>query len=60
MKLLSEYCSDNMSKKAKVFFVAEKNYRVIVNDDFGNVYNATFKNLDDAEDYADDWVLKNE
>lgn len=56
MKLISEHYSENLKLTAKIFKMNEKKYRVIVNDDFGNAYNATFENVNTAEQYAEDWV----
>lgn len=60
MKLLSEYVSDDLaeSKTAKVFLKNDENepYHVVVRSDSGTHYSTTFKNLERAEDFAEDWV----
>lgn len=60
MRLLSEYMSEDGTKVAKVFFKSEKEYVVIVKSDTGSYYNTMFTTMRIAEDYAEDWVTKNE
>lgn len=57
MKLLSEYLSDNEKRTAKVFYESKELYIVITKDDMGNHYRTSFLNMQNAEDYAEDWVL---
>ena len=57
MKLLSTYFSDDEKKKADVFRVKEKEYRVVLRDDTGTTYSVTFEAEEDAENYAESWVL---
>jgi hypothetical protein len=60
MKFISEYSSDELTKTAKVYYRDERDFTVIVKSDTGTYYNVSFNNIQDAEDYAEDWVLKNE
>jgi hypothetical protein len=60
MKFISEYSSDKLTKTAKVYYCGERDFTVIVKSDTGTYYNVSFNNIQDAEDYAEDWVLKNE
>ena len=57
MKLLSTYFSDDEKKKADVFRVKEREYRVVLRDDTGTTYSVTFEAEEDAENYAESWVL---
>lgn len=57
MKLLSEYLSEDKSKTAKVYFIDNKAYVVVLKDDMGTHYKTVFTNLQMAEDYAEDYVL---
>ena len=59
MKLISEYLSIDELKSAKVFLtgVSQIPYAVIVKDDTGTHYQATFATLQTAENYAEDWTL---
>lgn len=59
MRLISEYLSVDELKSAKVFLTGteKKPYTVIVKDDSGTHYQATFNTLEAAENYAEDWTL---
>lgn len=57
MKLLSEYLSDDGKKVAKVYYETNQEYIVMVKDDAGNHYRSKFENMQNAEEYAEDWVL---
>ncbi len=57
MKLLSEYMSEDGKKTAKVYFIDQKAYSVVLKDDMGTHYKTVFMNLQMAEDYAEDYVL---
>ena len=57
MKLLSTYFSNDEKKKVDVFRVKEKEYRVVLRDDTGTTYSVTFEAEEDAENYAESWVL---
>jgi hypothetical protein len=57
MPILSNY--QEGTRNAKVYKTATGEYGVIVydaNDDFNGF--ESFHNIDDAEDFAEDWVLK--
>lgn len=62
MRFTSEYLSDDELKSAKVYWAdtdkPEKRYIVIVKDDTGTHYQATFASLQQAENYAEDWTQK--
>lgn len=58
MRLISEYLSDDETKTARVFHRDEKTFVVIVKSDTGTHYNSTFNSLRVAEDFAEDWILK--
>lgn len=59
LRVLSEFYSDDMTRKAKVFVtVGAPDYYVQCTDEFGTSFTSMFDNNNDAEDYADDWVLK--
>jgi hypothetical protein len=60
MRVISEYVSDGMTKTAKVFHRGEGDIMVVVKSDTGSHYNVSFKTIQSAEDYAEDWVMKNE
>jgi hypothetical protein len=60
MKLLSLYYSDDMHKEAQVFFVANEEYRVVVRSDSGTHYSTTFGDENSAEDFAEDWIGRDE
>lgn len=59
MKLISEHLSVDELKTARVFLtgIPQTPYTVIVKDSTGTHYQATFKTIDDAENYAEDWTL---
>ena len=59
MKFISEHLSVDELKSARVFLSgnSETPYMVIVKDDTGTHYQATFNSIERAEDYAEDWVL---
>ena len=58
MKLLSTYYSDDMTKESKVFFVDEKEFRVIVKSDTGTHYSTSFKSEQAADDFAEHWIME--
>ena len=55
---MSEYSNDELTKTAKVYHRGERDFTVIVKSDTGTYYNVSFNNIQDAEDYAEDWVIK--
>ena len=60
MKLISEYMNDDETSTSKVYYRKEKDYVVVVRSDSGTHYSSEFKSLSSAEDYAEDWIFKNE
>lgn len=60
MKQLSVYMSEDGRKEAKVFYKNEKEFVVVAKSDTGSYYNTTFTTLRIAEDFAEDWVIKDE
>ena len=54
MELLSEYYSENGQKRAKIFR-NEKDFVVLIGDS-----KKYYLNEEEAENCAEDWVLKNE
>ena len=60
MKFLSEYVSDDLSesKSAKVFLKNDEDepYHVVVRSDSGTHYSTTFRTIESAENFAEDWV----
>lgn len=60
MRLLSEYVDDDETKTAKVYFKDKETFVVIVRSDTGTHYSSTFDVLRKAEDFAEDWVMKDE
>jgi hypothetical protein len=57
MKFLSEHTSDSGDKNATVYHQQENIYVVVAKSDTGSHYSSTFKSLNAAEDFAEDWVL---
>lgn len=57
MPIISEY--QEGTRNAKVYKDASGSFCVIVNDE-EDTYNSyeSFHSINDAEDYAEDWVLK--
>jgi hypothetical protein len=60
MRLISEYMSDDESRTARVFHREEKSFVVVVRSDTGTHYSTQFTALRVAEDFAEDWILKDE
>jgi len=60
MKFISEYMSNDESRTARVYHRGIKDFVVIVKDAMGSYYNTSFETIRVAEDYAEDWVLKDE
>ena len=58
MRQLSKFFGDN-NTEAKVF-KDETGYFATVKSVTGVYYTARFNNIEDAEAYAEDWVMKNE
>lgn len=57
MKILSEYFSDDNKRSSKVLYIGEKKFRVVVVDEMCANYATVFDNEEDAENYAEDWVM---
>ncbi|MFZ9848074.1 MAG: hypothetical protein ACO3EE_07990 [Flavobacteriales bacterium] len=60
MKLLSEHKNDDETKTAKVFYDDNGEYVVVVKTDTGSYYNAVFKDMNSAEYFAEEWVVKDD
>jgi len=61
MITLSSYMSDDEKRKATVFREQiDGKYYVSMTNEFGTSFRANFSSVEDAEMYAEDWVLKNE
>lgn len=59
MKELSNYFSEDMTKQATVYHIKEeKCYKVVVKSETGTTYNTTFGTEDEAEQFAESWVLE--
>ncbi len=58
-KLLSEFFSEDKTRVATVRHeLGTKNYSVSVTNESGHAFSATFETEDDAEQFAEEWVLK--
>ena len=61
MITLSSYISDDEKRKATVFREQiDGKYYVSMTNEFGTSFQTNFPTEEDAEIYAEDWVLKNE
>lgn len=63
LKYLSEFYSDDKKRTAQVFVdtgPAFTGYHVSVKNDSGTSFTARFETVDDADDFAEDWVFKKE
>lgn len=57
LKLLSEYFSDDMKRRASVTQELDtKKFRVAVVSETGTAFSTMFEVEDDAEQFAEDWV----
>ena len=57
-KEISEYFSDDSSKRASVVKELGTNrYIVRLMSDTGSAFSASFESEEDAEEYAEDWVV---
>jgi hypothetical protein len=57
LKLLSEYYSDDMKRRAAVALdLTTKKIRVTTVSDTGTAFTTIFDGEDDAEQFAEDWV----
>jgi len=58
IKLVSEYIGEENNRSASVYKDLEtKEYKVSIRNEAGTYFTATFDVIDDAEDYAENWVL---
>lgn len=55
--LISEYFSDDMKRTAAVYRRGNS-YKVSVKDEMGSTFVSEFEKIDDANDYAEDFALK--
>lgn len=60
MRLISEHTTVDGRSTAKVYFKDVNEFVVVVKSDSGTHYSSTFRDLNPAEDFAEDWILKNE
>lgn len=61
MKELSNYFSENMQRQATVFHIKEeKVFKVVAKTESGSHYSTCFSTEDAAEQFAEEWVLKDE
>jgi len=59
IKIISEYIGEDENRTATVYKDLEVNdYKVTVKNEAGSSFLATFDNIDEAEDYAESWVLR--
>lgn len=57
LKLLSEYYSDDMQRRATVTMeLNTKRFRVATVSETGSAFSTMFDMEDDAEQFAEDWV----
>lgn len=61
IKVLSEYFSNDDRRSAKLYvLLPQKEYNVSVMNEAGSSFTSTFENIDDAEDFAENWVMLGE
>ena len=56
MKILNEYYGTDVDREAQVYF-DEKFFKVRVRNETGSYFVAFFNNIDDAENFAENYVL---
>jgi len=56
MKILSEYYGQDINRYAEIFF-DENFYKVRARNEFGSYFVAFFNNVDEAENFAENYVL---
>ena len=56
MKILSEHYGKDIDREAHVY-LDEKFYKVRVRNEFGSYFVAFFNNVQEAENFAESWVL---
>jgi hypothetical protein len=56
----SFFLSNESGKKSAIVYkhIINGSYSVVVKSDTGSTFNASFDNRQDAEDFAEDWVLE--
>lgn len=58
IKLVSEYIGEENNRSASVYKDLEtKEYKVSIRNESGTYFTAMFDSIDDAEDYAENWVM---
>lgn len=60
MRLISEYMTSDERATAKVYFQSKNEFLVVVKSDTGTHYRSAFNDINSAEIFAEDWILKNE
>jgi hypothetical protein len=55
MKILSEYFGDEIDRHAEIYF-DENSYKVRVRNELGSYFVAFFNNIDEAENFAENYV----
>ena len=56
MKILSEYYGQDIDRHAEIFF-DENFYKVRARNEFGSYFVAFFNSVDEAENFAENYVL---
>ena len=56
MKILSEYYGKDIDREAHIY-LDEKFFKVRVRNETGSYFVAFFNNIDDAENFAENYVL---
>ena len=56
MKILKEYYGTNIDRESHVY-LDEKFYKVRVRNECGSYFVAFFNNVQEAENFAESWVL---
>lgn len=58
-KEISEYFSEDKLRTASVIKELSTGFYIVrFKNDAGSIFSATYQKLDDAEQYAEDWVLE--
>lgn len=61
IKVLSEYFSNDNRRSAKIYvLLPQKEYNVSVMNEAGSSFTSMFENINDAEDFAENWVMLGE
>ena len=56
MKILSQYFGQDLDRQAEIYF-DENFYKVRARNEFGSYFVAFFNNVDEAENFAENYVL---